>query len=229
MKLNNIKHIFFDLDHTLWDFDKNSALAFKAVFEKNRINVEVENFLKVYSPINANYWKLYRENKVTQIDLRYGRLKESFELLKILVSDEDINLLSMDYIKHLPQNNHLLEGAVELLEYLKPKYKLHIITNGFKEVQHKKLENSGILSFFESITTSEDVGVKKPHRLIFEKAIEKAKASCETSVMIGDNLEADIIGARKFGMKGILYNYYREEYSSEIVQVIKMREITAFL
>src|SRR5690606_12019278 len=144
---------------------KNSGLAFSYILKKNGIGVEMDTFLQVYTPINANYWKLYRENKVSQDELRYGRLRETFDLLKLMVSDEQIHLLSIDYIDHLPRHNHLLEGTLEMLEYLRPKYKLHIITNGFKGVQHLKMKNSGILEFFETITTSEDAGVKKPHKL----------------------------------------------------------------
>src|SRR5690554_3644693 len=111
MKLADIQHIFFDLDHTLWDFDRNSGLAFHSIFQKNKILVELEQFLEAYTPVNENYWKLYRENKVTQADLRYGRLKESFDMLGVVVSDEQISLIAQDYIDHLPQHNHLLENT----------------------------------------------------------------------------------------------------------------------
>lgn len=229
MKLANIEHIFFDLDHTLWDFDKNSGMAFHSIFKKNKIGVELDNFMEVYFPINENYWKLYRQNKVTQADLRYGRLKESFDLLKIRVSDEQIEMLSVDYIDHLPRYNVLLEGAIDLLEYLAPKYRLHIITNGFKEVQHKKLKNSGIAHFFDTVTTSEDVGVKKPNKLIFERALDTAGAAVSSSIMIGDNFDADVLGAEKIGMKAILYNYYKREFSPDYLQVLEMKEIAAYL
>jgi putative hydrolase of the HAD superfamily len=229
MKFSNIRHIFFDLDHTLWDFDRNSGLAFNSIFEKHKIKVRLEEFLAIYAPINANYWKLYREDRVTQEDLRYGRLKDSFKGMKVNVSDAQIKQLSIDYIEHLPQNNYLLSGAVEILEYLQPLYKLHIITNGFKEVQHKKLESSGILKYFTTITTSEDVGVKKPNRKIFEVALESASAKVDESIMIGDNLEADILGAKDFGMQAILYNYYKTEFSTDHHQVMEMKELTRFL
>ena len=229
MKLADIKHIFFDLDHTLWDFDKNSGLAFTSIFLKNKIGVEMEQFLQAYTPINANYWKLYRENKVSQEELRYGRLKETFNTLNVVVSDEQIDLISTDYIDFLPRNNHLLEGTVELLEYLKPNYDLHIITNGFKTVQFLKMKNSGILDFFKTVTTSEDAGVKKPHPLIFEKALQDAKASVAESVMIGDNVEADILGAKEIGMRAILYNYYGEPCLVDCPQVLKMKEIEVYL
>lgn len=229
MKFSNIRHIFFDLDHTLWDFDKNSGLAFNSIFQKHKIMVQLEDFLAVYTPINENYWKLYREDKVTKEDLRYGRLKESFDGLKINVTDTQIDQLSIDYIDHLPNHNHLLEGAMEILGYLSSTYKLHIITNGFKEVQHRKLESSGILKYFTTITTSEDVGVKKPHPKIFETALKHAEATVGESIMIGDNLEADIIGAQKLGMRAILYNYYKSEFSENYHQVLEMKELKNFL
>lgn len=229
MEYSNIRHIFFDLDHTLWDFDKNSGLAFGSIFKKNRIPVDLEDFLVTYLPINANYWKLYRENKVTQEELRYGRLKETFQALNLTVADLQIEQLSIDYIDHLPHHNHLLEGTLELLEYLKPLYRMHIITNGFKEVQYRKLEKSGIFSFFETITTSEDAGVKKPHKKIFEKALKDGSATPAESLMIGDNLEADIIGAIEMGMSAVIFNYYDIEIEPKYRQIKKIRELTNFL
>ena len=229
MKYSNLKHIFFDLDHTLWDFDRNSELAFGSIFKKNQIQVKLEEFLNVYTPINANYWKLYRENKVSQVDLRHGRLKESFLALNVLVPDQQIQQIAIDYIDHLPKNNHLLEGVIEVLEYLRPKYKLHIITNGFKEVQQRKLENSGIKKYFITITTSEDVGVKKPEKLIFETAIKNAAARKEESLMIGDNFEADVLGSLNFGMNAVIYNYYKEEFPDDYHQINEMKELLTFL
>ena len=229
MKFSNIRHIFFDLDHTLWDFDKNSGLAFNSIFAKHNIKIRLEDFLAIYSPINADYWKLYREDKVTKEDLRFGRLKDTFEGMKVNVTNATIKQLSIDYIEHLPNHNHLLSGTVDILDYLYPRYNLHIITNGFKEVQHKKLESSGILKYFKTITTSEDVGVKKPNKKIFEVALTNAGASVEQSIMIGDNMEADIIGAKDFGMQAIFYNYYKEEFSPEHHHVMEMKELSQFL
>jgi putative hydrolase of the HAD superfamily len=229
MKFNNIKHIFFDLDHTLWDFDKNSNLAFLNIFEKHALTVEIDQFLKVYTPINSHYWKLYREDRVSKEDLRHGRLRETFDGLQVSVTDVQIEQLAIDYIEQLPNHNYLLEGTKEILDYLDSRYTLHIITNGFKEVQRKKLESSGISKYFETVTTSEDVGVKKPNKRIFEVALKNAAAKADESIMIGDNLEADILGAQNFGMQAILYNYYKEEFSPEYHQVLGMRELLNFL
>ncbi|WP_300434184.1 YjjG family noncanonical pyrimidine nucleotidase [Christiangramia sp.] len=229
MKLNNIKHVFFDLDHTLWDFDRNSALAFKEVFEQQKIKLSVDEFLEVYMPINFKYWELYRNNSVTKEALRYGRLKDSFDSLKFETQDDTINLIANNYIEYLPNNNHLLEGSIEILDHLKKDYKLHIITNGFEEVQQKKMHNSAILEYFDTITTSEDAGVKKPHPLIFEKAIQKSGAERSNSVMIGDNLEADIIGAHQFGLHVIHLDIHGQSAHNQYPQIQKLKELLNYL
>jgi putative hydrolase of the HAD superfamily len=204
---NGIKHVFFDLDHTLWDFDKNSGLTFKKMFELNNINIELGTFLKVYEPINLKYWKLYREERVSKPDLRYGRLKEAFDTLGVSVKDDMINHLSEAYIDYLTTFNHLFEGAIEILEYLQYKYHLHIITNGFEEAQERKMQNSKIRSYFKTVTNSEMVGVKKPNPKIFNYALNSADANPNESIMIGDSLEADIAGAQKVGMRTIHFDY----------------------
>lgn len=203
MSMNKLTDIFFDLDHTLWDFERNSALAFQEVFKKNKLSIKLDDFLEIYIPKNHAYWKLFRENKITKEDLRFRRLMEVFQDLGVKISKEEIDQLSEDYIVFLPKNNYLFDHAVPILDYLFQKYTLHIITNGFEEVQHIKLKNSAIDHYFSTITTSEDAGVKKPDPLIFETAIKKAKTCHTKSLMIGDNLEADILGAEKYGMKAI--------------------------
>jgi len=229
MKLTNIEHIFFDLDHTLWDFDRNSALAFKEIFENQNIKLDVDDFLQVYMPINFKYWEQYRNNTVTKEVLRYGRLKDSFDRLKFETQDTTINLIADNYIEYLPNNNYLLEGSLEVLDYLSQYYKLHIITNGFEEVQHKKMQNSAILDYFDTITTSEDAGVKKPHPLIFEKAIKKSGADVSNSVMIGDNLEADIVGAHQFGLHVIHLNFSGQPVHNQYPQIQKLKELLNYL
>ena len=210
-----IQHIFFDLDHTLWDFEKNSNLTFEQLFKTHNIQLELNDFLSTYSPINFDYWKLYREERISKEKLRYGRLKDSFDALNYVVNDDLIHLLSEEYINILPSNNYLFDGTVELLEYLHPKYELHIITNGFEEVQDLKLEKSGIKKYFDKIITSESVGVKKPNPKVFKFALEKALAKPENSIMVGDNLEADIIGAINCGISSIHFNLHDEKYSNK--------------
>ena len=210
----NIKHIFFDLDHTLWDFEKNSALAFQQVFNEQNITIDISNFLKTYQPINFAYWKMYREDKLSKSRLRYGRLKDTFDELGYVVSEELVNTVSLDYIDYLPNYNNLLNGAIELLDYLQDKYELHIITNGFEEVQTLKLENSGIKKYFNQIITSESVGVKKPNSKVFDIALLSASTDASKSIMIGDNYEADILGALNVGMLAIHCNFNSMFYFS---------------
>jgi putative hydrolase of the HAD superfamily len=202
----SIKHVFFDLDHTLWDFETNSKKSFQYIFEQNNITIDIDVFLEKYIPINYHYWKLYREEKVTKAKLRYGRLKESFDKLDYTVSDDLINKLADDYLINLANYNQLFKGAIELLDYLKPKYKLHIITNGFVETQLAKMKNANILHYFDKIITSEGVGVKKPNPKIFFYALKETNAKTYESIMIGDSLEADIYGAKNVGIKSIYFN-----------------------
>ena len=224
-----VKDVFFDLDHTLWDFDKNSMLAFKRVFKKFKINIEFDAFLKIYEPINLEYWKKYREDKVSKENLRRGRLIDSFNFFDLIYTTEKIDKIADAYIQELPNDNHLFEGALEILDYLTLKYKLHIITNGFEEVQYKKLKNSGIVHFFSTVTTSEEVGVKKPNSKVFLTALKKANSIPEESVMIGDSLEADILGANNIGMQTIFYNYRNESISKKIKSIDSLIEIKNYL
>jgi putative hydrolase of the HAD superfamily len=225
----NIKHIFFDLDHTLWDFETNSAKTFEFIFDQSNIDVKLNNFLSHYIPINHKYWKLYREEKVSKSELRYGRLKEAFDGLEYTISDDMIHHLSKIYIDNLSNYNTLFEGTVEILNYLLSKYELHIITNGFEEVQLKKLKKSEILHFFDKVITSESVGVKKPNPIIFNHALEVTKAEPKNSIMIGDNLEADILGAQQIGMQAIFFNIHNEPINNTTISVNNLIEIKQYL
>ncbi len=227
--MTGIKHIFFDLDHTLWDFDKNSALTFQQIFKEQSIAIDLDDFLEVYIPLNLSYWKLYRDDKISKEDLRYRRLKDVFDKLNYPASDHLIHQISEDYIKYLSNHNFLIEGALEILTYLKPKYQLHIITNGFKEVQHKKLINSGIRVFFDIIVTSESVGVKKPNPKIFDFALSQVNSKPENCIMIGDSLEADVLGAKKSGMLSLFFNPGYVKSEIEVKSVFNLLEIKQFL
>lgn len=229
MKFNNIQHVFFDLDHTLWDFDKNSALTFEVILKEQKIEIDLNEFLTAYTPINENYWKLYRENQITKEDLRTGRLKDCFQILKYKVSPVVIDTLSNQYIKFLPGFNNLLADTQETLQYLHPNYELHIITNGFEEVQHDKLKNSKISEFFNTVTTSEEAGVKKPNPQIFHLALEKSGATPSNSLMIGDSYDADILGAQNIGMRSVYFNYYQREDNFPTLKIKKLNELKDYL
>ncbi|CAA0152655.1 YjjG family noncanonical pyrimidine nucleotidase [Tenacibaculum maritimum] len=225
----SIQHIFFDLDHTLWDFERNSELAFQRIFEERKIPISITDFLKIYKPINFKYWKLYREEKVSKEALRYNRLKETFEELTYSISTELIIAISEDYINFLSDYNHLFEGTIEILDYLKEKYELHIITNGFKEVQHLKMEKSGIKKYFTHIITSESIGVKKPDPKIFAYAMKLAKATPKNCIMIGDSYEADVIGGLDMGMSAIYCNLEKKENIKGISTIQSLIELKQYL
>ncbi|GLU43826.1 YjjG family noncanonical pyrimidine nucleotidase [Allomuricauda sp. NBRC 101325] len=226
---NPITDVFFDLDHTLWDFEKNSALTFAKILSEHRVEVELKAFLEVYSPINMQMWTLYRENKISKSSLRYQRLRLTFDKIGAKVTDEVIDNLAHDYIAHLSSFTHLLPNSLEILEYLSPKYRLHIITNGFQEVQEKKMKGSQIHHYFQIIVNSEMAGVKKPHPQIFELALNEAKVHAKNSIMIGDNLEADILGAKAMGMQVVHYNSNGEPDHTESIIINDLIEIKNIL
>lgn len=228
---SHITDIFFDLDHTLWDFDKNSEKAFDLIFKNDSLNINTQEFIKVYVPINQAVWKLYQQDKITHIELRYQRLKQSFDELSISISDEQIEKIATDYIHYLPHFNDLFENTTTVLEYLSKQYNLHIITNGFAEVQDKKLANSNILKFFKTITNSEMANAKKPNPVIFEHALQLAGANKKDSIMIGDCLDADVNGALNFGIDALFFNpnYYElPENVKQINNLIELKKIFSY-
>lgn len=228
--MNEIKHIFFDLDHTLWDFEKNSALAFEKIFQELNFPIDAQQFMDIYNPINVAYWKLYERNEIDQETLRVNRLKDAFEAINFSISIEVINSISHLFIEYLTSNNHLIEGTIEILDYLKDNYKLHIITNGFSFVQEVKLQKSNLTDYFVTITNSELAGHKKPHENIFQYALTLANATKNQSVMVGDSIEADVLGAINFGMKAVYFNPANEQVSHDsIVQIQKLTQLKSIL
>lgn len=225
----SVTDVFFDLDHTLWDFEKNSALTFQKILQENNVNVGLEDFLEVYVPINLRYWKLYREERISKENLRYKRLRSAFDELGIEISDKVINQLSVEYINHLSSFNYLFDHTVEILDYLRPNYKLHIITNGFQEVQHKKMRNAGILDYFDVVIDSEMAGVKKPNPKIFELALKTATTAPERSLMIGDSIEADILGAKALGFHVLHFNAHCEPLHDHCNVIHRLIEIKEYL
>jgi putative hydrolase of the HAD superfamily len=224
-----IKHIFFDLDHTLWDFDRNSKLAFEALFHQYNIELDLAQFLAIYEPINYAYWAKFRVEEISKLDLRRGRLSDSFAHFELIFSQAELDAMAEAYIEELPKNNYLFDGVIQTLDELKPQYELHIITNGFHGVQHNKIQKSGLMPYFSSVTTSEEVGLKKPNPVIFQKALEKAQAKPQESLMVGDTFEADILGAEAIGMHTLFYNYWSVEVPAQYNIIGNIREIKLHL
>ncbi len=224
-----VTDVFFDLDHTLWDFDRNSGLTFQKILAEHEVKVDLNEFLKAYAPINQEYWKLYREEKIAKAELRHARLKKTFDILSYDVSEALIDILATEYIRHLSSFNHLFPNTVEILNYLRPKYRLHIITNGFKEVQEKKLRNSNIIDYFDQIVNSEMAGVKKPNPIIFELALKRAGINATNALMIGDNIEADVMGALAVGFHTLHFNPHNDQKHEVCHMIHDLSEIKTFL
>lgn len=208
--MKNITHVFFDLDHTLWDTDLNAKESLKELHQETKIddnyNVSFELFHRTYQKHNDILWKKYSKHEVTKEDVRINRFKFALEELNII--DSDINeYFASHFVSRAPYKKNLIPGAIDLMDYLKNRYTLSIITNGFKEVQYIKLEESGLGKYFEHIFISEEVGHNKPSVAIFEHAMQKSEASnAKNCLMIGDSMEADIIGAIGAGMKAIYFS-----------------------
>lgn len=222
--LKKYKHVFFDLDRTLWDFDAAAEVAFERIYEKYNLKSlgipSAHEFHEVYHPLNERLWELYREDKITKADLNRTRFLKPLEHYGI----HDIELadhLSEDYVYWSPRIVRLVPGTMELLDYLKTKYHLHLITNGFQEVQHTKLSGSGLEPYFETLTVSEEVGVKKPNPEIFDYALRKAHATAEESIVIGDEMAVDIDGAKAAGIDQIFFNAKGEKVEGERTYEVK--------
>ncbi|MDR0229233.1 MAG: YjjG family noncanonical pyrimidine nucleotidase [Flavobacteriaceae bacterium] len=227
--LANKTDVFFDLDHTLWDFERNSALAFQQVLEEKKLPFSIDSFLEHYVGINADYWDRYSLNQVSQEELRIGRIRDTFAQLKYEASVEEMLSVGNMYLTYLPNNNHLIDGAMEVLNYLEGKYKMHIITNGFSQVQVSKLANAQIARFFDTITDSEVAGVKKPDQGIFKVALEAAGVTADKSLMIGDNWIADVEGALSAGLDVVYFNEHFKTLTKEVPQVNHLIELKNLL
>lgn len=228
MSYKGIEHIFFDLDHTLWDFDLNSKLAYGQIFRQEKISLDLDDFIKIYEPLNLEFWRKYRNNEIRKEELRYQRLKTAFDACDYQLDDVKIDLFANLYMEYLPNYNHLFEGCHELLQDLKSRFKLHCITNGFQEVQKLKMDQSNLTQYFDVILTAEEAKVKKPDAKIFHMALERAGASTNNSLMVGDSYEADVLGAQNLGMRTI-YLKVDAPAQFETGQVQKLSEIQSLL
>ncbi len=227
-------HVFFDLDNTLWDFKNNSRLAMQNSFDHFNLgdqNLSFDDFFEVYSKHNHALWDGYRKNEVSKKDLIYRRFKDTFKELGVEgVNPEKINDF---YFDEMPKQKTLYPGALETLQYLKDKrYQLYIITNGFKEVQHKKIQISGLEPFFKKVFTSEEIKTPKPGKEIFEYAITSTNAKKSESIMIGDDWDVDIKGAINFEIDSVYFSQQKpvgKVGKSTVFNISNLHELTTVL
>lgn len=217
------KHIFFDLDHTIWDFDRNAEETLNELYHAYKLHdlglTSCSDFITTYTENNHQLWADYHLGKITKDFLRAERFSKTFTQLGIQ-PDAVPHQFEDDYVNISPTKTNLFEGAENVLTYLQQKYTLHIISNGFKETTLTKMDLSGLNPYFTNVIISEDVGVNKPNPLIFEFALDKAKANKAESIMIGDSLEADIYGALNFGMDAIFFNPTKKEKPEDVKREI---------
>lgn len=224
MPSQKYKHLFFDLDHTLWDFDTNAKetlLELYDTYDLAAIGVpEATVFIENYTRNNHSLWAQYHRGEISKEDLRATRFRKTF--LELGLQPEQVpTQFEEDYVNICPTKKNLFPQTLEVLQYLSSKYTMHIITNGFYESSMLKMNNTELTPFFATITCSEILGHNKPDVLIFEHALQNAEAVKEQSIMIGDSLEADITGAIQFGMDCIYFNPSKHQHTYSVTYEIE--------
>ncbi len=215
-KLENIENVFFDLDDTLWACSQNAENTLEEVYNLFEFNLyfnSFAHFLSLYSDENERLWGEYGKGNLTKEELNDRRF--SHPLICVGVNQKElVEQYRTSFFQRIKYQQLLMPGAKELLDYLTPRYNLYILSNGFHELQYSKMEASGILHYFKKIILSEDYGIMKPDSEIFRQALSVTRSKKENSVMVGDNWEVDILGARGVGLSQIFYNVYSRDTSS---------------
>ncbi|MBA4850844.1 YjjG family noncanonical pyrimidine nucleotidase [Emticicia sp. BO119] len=227
------KHLFFDLDHTLWDFEKNSRESLADLYQAFSLQTsniaELSVFQQEFSVVNKRYWSLLERNEITHEELRRRRFRDTLVNLGV-DADETFGLqLNEAFLELLPQKSHLIDGAIEVLDFFAPNYELHILSNGWQHVQVRKISSSKIDHYFKEVITIERAEARKPDKKIFDYAVKVTNAKLSECIMIGDNFEADILGAINAQMDSIFYNPDNIEVTQnptfEIKRLIELKEI----
>ncbi len=206
--MKTYKHLFFDLDNTLWDFNANVKASFYAIFTQlglhQRIN-DFDSFLSAYEKNNELLWTAYRNGKIKKDAMRIERLALTFS--EFGIEDPDLcNRVQELYLKETPVQKNLFPGVQDTLSYLGSKYKLYILTNGFSEIQIQKISHSGLEAYFTKLFMAEMVGYQKPDKRFFEYAIKSVHARKADCVIIGDDAETDIRGGWNAGIDQVFFN-----------------------
>lgn len=229
MKFKNIHHIFFDLDHTLWDFDRNAESCLREMYAVNELQsrgvTTAELFVETFTVHNRKMWKQLEAKEITHDYLRDERFNIVLKALKVESDTALSSKLNDDFLESLTEQTHLIDGTIELLDYLAPKYELHILSNGFDVIQRKKMRLSGLEAYFKHLITFDTVQARKPDRKIFEAAINLANSKPENCLMVGDTIDADVHGALNAGMAAVWYDANAEK--SPIAGVHHIRHLSA--
>lgn len=225
------KHIFFDLDHTLWDFEKNSEETLVHLYHHYKLKdfgvAHPDIFIEKYRAINAQLWHLYNRREITKDVLRVKRFEDAFIELGVSPQEVPTGIWQL-YLELCPTKTNLFPHTIEVLEYLSDKYTLSILTNGFEETQHRKISHSGIAKYFTHLLTSENYGYAKPDPRIFEQLLQMNNAQAPQAIMIGDNIDTDIKGAKSAQIDSVFFNPdkipHQHNVEREIHQLIELKE-----
>lgn len=206
--MNKFRNIFFDLDDTLYDFSTASRESFRETYDLlgyDRFFSSFQEFMDIYTPRNLELWKEYGKGTITKDEL--NRQRYNHPLQAVGVHDEELAAcFCTEALSRIPTKCALIPGAIEILEYLFPKYNLYILSNGFQELQAHKMRTAGLSKYFSKIILSEHIGINKPRRELFEYALDTTSSLSDESIMIGDMFETDIVGAANIGMAQIFFN-----------------------
>jgi len=227
------EHLFFDWDHTLWDFETNSRQVLNNIFYEYNLRqfgiLSPEHFMDVYMPINYRMWKMFREGEIDTQTVKYKRFEETFKEFGVLDMELVMDVKSY-YLNGLPLGGALMPNVVETLTELKGQFQMHVVTNGFLEVTEHKIKHSDIGSFFQTILSAEEVGVLKPNPAVFYEAFKRSGATAENSLFIGDNLIADVQGAQSVGMHQVYFNPEKEAHNeTPTFEISDMKELVTLL
>lgn len=219
--------IFFDLDDTILDTVKNSKEALTEIYTDYKLGnyfLSFGDFYAKYQSINNNLWDLYEQNLIHKNELMAGRFAKSLNGLVSLSANQSL-AMNHDFLARTSSKKNIIEGATEILEYLKQKYEMYVLSNGFTEVQYKKIEYAGVQDYFKGIILSDQVGINKPHPIIFNYALDKANVLADNVVMIGDNINTDIVGAKNAGIDQIWFNPKRVSDTENISPKYEIRSL----
>ncbi|MEO8589843.1 MAG: YjjG family noncanonical pyrimidine nucleotidase [Flavobacteriales bacterium] len=230
--MTRYRHIFFDLDHTLWDFTGNSRATLRELFVKEGLAdagvPDADSLIEVYEEVNKGMWEQLGTGRMTKEVLRVLRFRNT--LTRFGVNNGKLtDRLGHAYLERCPQKAMLMPGAAEMLRDVHPHYRLHIITNGFDEVQHVKLKSSGIAQYFTQVLTSEKAGAHKPDPRIFSEALRVSKATAQESLMVGDNAGTDMLGARNAGWDQVHFAAETEPDALATHRITRLDELRAIL
>lgn len=230
--MKRYRHLFFDLDHTLWDLRSNSRETLSEIYAEERLEdhgvADAESFITAYEEVNEGLWGRYEAGHLSKDVLRVLRFRNA--LLKFGVKNSTLSdRIGKNYVARCPMRSRLMPGTFQLLQDLSPHYRMHIITNGFEDIQAIKIRSSGILHLFSHVISSEKAGVKKPDQRIFAHALRTAGADREGSLMIGDNPIADMLGARNAGLDHVHFAAACEPDAEATYRVRNMEELRKIL